>query len=469
MPIEKKQVELPLRAAGGGGSAEKAEQVQIPPFKPGNATSKHLSKIYDQHVKSQAFQDGNTFDSADAFYEYMRSRSASALAPPDNNDLTQPLSSYYISSSHNTYLVGHQLYGDATTEGYINVLKRGCRCLEIDIWDGDDSDTSASSSDEDASAPRRTGSTPKKSRWSRMKAKAKVMRGVSPRREHITPHHGDKERPSTHALAPGNGEHLVTIKPEPQVVHGYTLTAAIPFRDVCAAIDEYAFVATDLPLIVSLETHASLEQQETMVEIMKENWGRHLIDANALEKKGLDSLPSPASLRGKILVKVKQAAVHHKDDLDPVKSNTTESSTHSQETHAKPSKMLPSLSDLGTFTRAFSFKRWDQPEASIPTHVFSLTDSKAHAMLSDPINGVAMFKHNISFLTRIYPKGTRISSSNYDPACHWVSLPHKSMKKSNTKPLEFCILCLVKVFATTFDLQFTCLHKFPSLYVSPPY
>jgi hypothetical protein len=69
-----------------------------------------------------------------------------------------------------------------------------------------------------------------------------------------------------------------TTRPEPRVLHGWTLTSEITFRDVCKTIRETAFVTTNLPLIVSLEVHCSLEQQEIMVDIMKEEWAGFLID-----------------------------------------------------------------------------------------------------------------------------------------------------------------------------------------------
>ena len=81
-----------------------------------------------------------TFD-IDGFNDFLSSQYNDAFNPQHNtvyHDMTMPLSHYYIASSHNTYLEGNQLKSRSSSDMYIRVLKSGCRCVEIDAWDGDD-------------------------------------------------------------------------------------------------------------------------------------------------------------------------------------------------------------------------------------------------------------------------------------------------------------------------------------------
>eukprot|EP01062_Namystynia_karyoxenos_P027750 TRINITY_DN21200_c0_g1_i3.p1 TRINITY_DN21200_c0_g1~~TRINITY_DN21200_c0_g1_i3.p1 ORF type:complete len:944 (+),score=164.62 TRINITY_DN21200_c0_g1_i3:98-2833(+) len=54
------------------------------------------------------------------------------------HDMSHPLPHYLVSSSHNTYLTGHQLHGLSSAEMYRTCFELGVKCVEIDAWDGPD-------------------------------------------------------------------------------------------------------------------------------------------------------------------------------------------------------------------------------------------------------------------------------------------------------------------------------------------
>ena len=77
--------------------------------------------------------DDASFMTVESFNAFLLSPDNSAFSDPYSttwHDMTRPLSEYFISSSHNTYLVGHQLVGDSTIEGYIRALLHSCRSVE---------------------------------------------------------------------------------------------------------------------------------------------------------------------------------------------------------------------------------------------------------------------------------------------------------------------------------------------------
>uniref|UniRef100_A0A4W4E1Y4 Phosphoinositide phospholipase C n=1 Tax=Electrophorus electricus TaxID=8005 RepID=A0A4W4E1Y4_ELEEL len=81
--------------------------------------------------------------SLDGFTNYLMSNDCHIFDPEQKTvcqDMNQPLSHYYINSSHNTYLIEDQFRGPSDITGYIRALKMGCRSVELDVWDGPDNE-----------------------------------------------------------------------------------------------------------------------------------------------------------------------------------------------------------------------------------------------------------------------------------------------------------------------------------------
>lgn len=202
----------------------------------------------------------------DDFRRYMTSADSNIASPFPRSDLTWPMSNYFINSSHNTYLTGNQLYSESSTDAYTNVrdsgdgviscgifpvlfggiwadkpckvLLRGCRCIEIDVWDGEPKSSSSSDAESEPKRPKE-----------RSKLRSRLPNSLSPRRSKSR-QQSDQVVPPP--LPPAEDESLSLPKPwisastasraEPRVLHGYTLTKEVSFREVCVAIRHAAFV-----------------------------------------------------------------------------------------------------------------------------------------------------------------------------------------------------------------------------------
>uniref|UniRef100_A0A452HEK1 Phosphoinositide phospholipase C n=1 Tax=Gopherus agassizii TaxID=38772 RepID=A0A452HEK1_9SAUR len=201
--------------------------------KMNNVTTEYCLDIIRKFEVSEENKEQNVLG-IEGFTSFMRSSACDIFNPLHSEvhqDMDQPLCNYYIASSHNTYLTGDQLLSQSKVEMYARVLQDGCRCVEVDCWDGPDG--------------------------------------------------------------------------EPVVHHGYTFTSKILFRDVVEAINKNAFVKNEFPVILSIENHCSIQQQKKIAQYLKEIFSDKL-DLSSVIAGDSKQLPSPQSLKGKILVKGKK-------------------------------------------------------------------------------------------------------------------------------------------------------------------
>ncbi|KAF5391498.1 hypothetical protein D9757_002414 [Collybiopsis confluens] len=279
-----------------------------------------------------------------------------------------PEHTYFLKrSSHNTYLLSRQLVGRASAESYTHAICRGARCVEIDVWPSD--------------------------------------------------------------------------SPEGFVVtHGYTLTKGVSFKKVCetisAAVDSLGPDAW--PLLVSLECHVGAEAQVNMVNILKDAWGERLV----IGRLGTDSLEqlnqvTPRDLKGRIILMVEYYAPENFADIEAEEENNGVDSEAFAETivegedlpavlvgKIEQRKISDGLAALGYYARSWKpSEGWLQQELIDPKHILiNISESLILSLLPAQLD--PLIDHGLLHLRRIFPKGTRIRSSNVDVLKFWRNGSH---------------------------------------------
>uniref|UniRef100_A0A7N6FEL8 1-phosphatidylinositol 4,5-bisphosphate phosphodiesterase n=1 Tax=Anabas testudineus TaxID=64144 RepID=A0A7N6FEL8_ANATE len=378
-------------------------EVLYPPLK-----KEQVRQIMEKYEKNTGQLERDQI-SLQGFSRYLEGEE-NTIVPPERldiiDDMNQPLSHYFINSSHNTYLTVGQLTGLSSVEMYRQVLLTGCRCVELDCWKGRLPDE------------------------------------------------------------------------EPYITHGFTMTTEIPFKEVLEAIAESAFKASPYPVILSFENHVdSVKQQAKMAEYCRTIFGDALL-IDPLEKYPLAPgypLPSPHELQGKILIKNKKNHRHRPlsgsirrremgeqsspnmdcpltdneggqllsngeeklaermvKDLEPRKSIGCEGESEEEEeddivelkklntdegTAGSEVKATEEMSYLVNYIEPVKFKGFEVTKRRKYFEMSSFVETKGMDILkSDPVDFV---EYNKNQLSRIYPKGTRVDSSNFMPQIFW--------------------------------------------------
>ncbi|CAN8009691.1 unnamed protein product, partial [Ixodes pacificus] len=342
--------------------------------------------------------------SVEGFLRYLMSADNPIVSPEKFDlslDMDQPLNHYFINSSHNTYLTGHQLTGKSSVEMYRQCLLAGCRCIELDCWTGRNSDE------------------------------------------------------------------------EPIITHGYTVVTEVLLREVIEAIAESAFKTSDFPVVLSFENHCSPKQQAKMANYCRKLFGDMLVTEPMLSHplRPGQPLPSPQQLLRKIIIKNKKK--HHarphkplaspsvaaaaaaaaavapgaggEDDASPGEGPDdlngdakgseaddwdTDSGTEEEEapersaedqnegTAAKESEAVAEMSALVNYIQPVRFHSFEHAEKRDRSYeISSFVETQATNLLKE--HPVEFVNYNKRQLSRIYPSGTRVSSSNYMPQVFW--------------------------------------------------
>mmetsp|Transcript_30638 Transcript_30638/g.70142 ORF Transcript_30638/g.70142 Transcript_30638/m.70142 type:complete len:845 (-) Transcript_30638:341-2875(-) len=334
-------------------------------------------------------RNGAEYMDKETFELYLTSTTNDAFDPDKSStescDMTQPLSSYWINSSHNTYLKGSQFASKASVNMYIDALDRGCRCLEIDCWDN------------------------------------------------------------------------VAPETEPVVTHGYTLTSTVLFMDVVQAIKFFIKCSPQTyPIILSIEDHCSNSSKEKMAHHMKNIFQ----DSLYVIGENVDDLPSPESLRGKVIIKGKRPpniydrednrddivqgnkafSFDDDDDCDnegynavkfensersnlPLKFVTTNSLKKTLQ-QVGPAKSYikhvgPQLAQI-TSLNGIKLENFGLSLKQDVVHMHSVSERKLKRIVKKGQRyWNAWMRYNEHHMTRIYPSGTRLDSSNFNPLIPW--------------------------------------------------
>ncbi|EFX81685.1 hypothetical protein DAPPUDRAFT_317364 [Daphnia pulex] len=352
-------------------------------------------------------------------------------------DMNQPLSDYYIASSHNTYLKGNQLTSKSSVQAYIKALEQGCRCVELDLWDGPAGDPIIYHG---------------RTLTSQVMLTDVLMDAIKPYAFKVSPYplilslesHLSKKQTRRLAFLLSDilGDMLYTTPvddsmkalPTPEelinkiIIKAKKLSGqtdgeseANESSDDEEDKNESDFDDSDDPAdgVKSMDNVVSASNVVEDLDSLADN------TANVWRSpEECDSLPNkvnPEELSTEYPTRDKEIRMKHQEMENQRKlgsSDIAKSSDQNSSDVTDSDDQLYNLSDLVNICEAKKFGGFHQNiETGRCFHISSLSEIKAKKLIRRERS--SFIQHTSNQLVRIYPKGSRTDSSNYDPSQFW--------------------------------------------------
>ncbi|MCJ1474400.1 Phospholipase C [Lambiella insularis] len=345
----------------------------------------------------------------EAFCSFLFSTSNSIVpTKPADVKLDRPINEYFISSSHNTYLLGRQLAGSSSTEAYIRALQRACRCVEIDCWDGPDGRPIVSHGRTMTTSVMFCDCISAISKYAFAESPYPLTLSLE---VHCNP---TQQQCMVDIMQRELGDRLVK---KPAFFNAATLPSPEDLRN---------------KILIKVKSGADNLDGENGGELpcgrrqrsVSSPWARpQILDNTYIPNVPLSSAPSaspsdcPSPSWGISLGSATATSMSSATD----ESDTGYTGTikpHKKKTK-KPGKIIKTLGDLAIYTRGLKYDGFDTRDSKSYNHIYSLEEPTFVNQCRDPEVEAQLKKHNMRYLMRVYPSKYRVRSTNPDPLTFW--------------------------------------------------